>query len=128
MDYYFVIQHSKLAERRIAIDSIKQMHMVKAARGVMYILQKVFHLKKELCLFSADSELGEYLLKEIMAGGNFGHYDARHEKFAAAGRLKRGLTTVKQSFRLLRWVPREVAWIPAWKVYHWGWRKWNGYL
>ena len=94
----------------------------------MYVLQEVFGLDDEWQLCTLNQKEGAFLLDEIMRGGNFGHYDDRNEWYVVNQRLKRGLFNAKRNLRYLAHYPSEVIWIMPWKLWHWCWRKWNGYL
>lgn len=58
----------------------------------MWVLAEVLHLNEELMFCEMDSYRGEWMLREIMSGGNFGHYAERQKQGFAmrflAGRLR----------------------------------------
>ena len=94
----------------------------------MYVLTRVFNLEDSLLLCPIDNEEGAFLLAEIMKGGNFGQYDARFKRVPIEKRWLRGVETLKRDLRFLCHYPGEVLWMPAWKLWHWTWRKTKGYL
>lgn len=128
MDYYFILTHSSASERTEAYGTLKSFGLGKFAATVMYILRRVFDVEESLLLCEPNVKEGEFLLSEILRGGNFGHYDDRNVGASIGNRFKRGLNNVKRNFRYLKRYPSEVAWMPIWKVWHWWWRKRNGYL
>ena len=128
MDYYFILTHSSASERTEALATLKSFGLGKFAATVMYILRRVFDVEESLLLCEPNVKEGEFLLSEILRGGNFGHYDDRNVGASIGNRFKRGLNNVKRNFRYLKRYPSEVAWMPVWKVWHWWWRKRNGYL
>ena len=67
-----------------------------------------------LMLCPADSYRGEWMLKEIIAGGNFGHYAASKKQ----GLVKRVWADRKQHLKLLRFYFSEALWVEIdfWKT------------
>lgn len=63
---------------------------------------------------------GEFLLKEIVQAGNFGHHDARinHQ----GGQVRFAWEKLKHNLRLMHYYPQEVLWEPFYRLYHWIWR------
>ena len=89
----------------------------------MYVMERVFGLDKGYLLTETDSKRGEKLLEEIMIGGNFGKYDGKIDRTIKSDSAMSFLTRNARNFRLLREYPEEVLWGPAFKVWHWVWRK-----
>ena len=128
MDYYFILAQSNKEERAEALATMKSFGLAKFAEAVMYIMRRVFNMDESLLLCEPNKEDGEFLLSEIMRGGNFGHYDDRNKYVSDEKRFLRGFNNAKRNMRFLRRYPSEVIWMPFWKTWHWCWRKWNGYL
>lgn len=128
MDYYFILNHSNEEERSEAYATLRSFGIGKFVGTVMHVLRKVFNLDESLFLCKPNAEEGEFLLSEIMRGGNFGHYDDRNIYVSDENRFLRGLNNAKRNMRFLMRYPSEVLWMPLWKTWHWCWRKWNGYL
>lgn len=128
MDYYYILSHSTEEERNIAIATLNSFGLAKFVGTVMYVLQKVFAMDSSMLLSQPNEKEGKFLLEEILRGGNFGFYDDRFRRITDEHRWRRGIENLKRNMLFLRHYPNEVAWIPAWKVWHWGWRKWKGYL
>ncbi len=63
----------------------------------------------------------EFLLNEVLTGGNFGQYDPRiqHTTNARAYAWEK----LKHNFRLIGHYPSEVLWEPLFRLYHWYWRR-----
>ena len=74
MDYFILLQHSSESERSEVSAVMKSLYMNKACGAVMWLLGKVFGLKRELMLCAPDEWRGKKLLKLAMDGGNFGRY------------------------------------------------------
>ena len=128
MDYYFILTHSTIQERTEALETLKSFDIGKFVGSVMYVMRRVFNIDKDLLLCDPNAVDGASLLKEIMRGGNFGKYDDRNHYVPDTHRWKRGLNNAKRNMRFLKDYPSEVLWMPFWKIWHWGWRKWKGYL
>lgn len=128
MDYYYILNHSTENERQAAFDTLYSFGLKKFMATVMYLMLRVFAIDESLLLCKPNQREGEYLLTEILYGGNFGQFDDRNKHLPTESRMKRGVENVKRNLRFLKHYPSEVLWAPAFKLWHWCWRKWNGYL
>lgn len=68
---------------------------------------------------------GRFLLKEVMAGGNFGHHDSRVNDLGMKGIWKDKVIQLQHVLLIASHYPSEVFWTPVWFVYHKLW-KWFG--
>lgn len=127
-DYYFILQHATDKDRKEALSTLSSFGITDFTSTVMYVMKKVYGIDERLMLCTVDEKNGKFLLEEIMRGGNFGHYDDRNKFIPDEQRWKRGFNNEKRNMRYLRLYPDEVLWMPIWKMWHWGWRKWKGYL
>lgn len=128
IDYYYILKNSTAEQRAEAFCELKKLRMVKFAAGVMWVLKECFALGDTYILCEPDIKHGRFLLSEIMAAGNFGHYDDRLKHQSQELRWSNGFIQLKRNLRFLKYYPSEVVWSPIWKVWHWCWRKWKGYL
>jgi len=128
LDYYFILQHTSLEERKKAFDVLKALGMSSFAGGVMYVLQKCFLLDSEFLLCEVNVKHGKFLLSEILLAGNFGQFDSRYTFQSKEKRFVNGFLQLKRNLRFLCYYPSEVLWSPFWKLWHWCWRKKNGYI
>ena len=128
MDYFCILKHSTAEERSCAYFYLKRLRLKRFVGAVMYVLKEVFAINHQFLMCEPDYKEGVFLLEEIMRGGNFGHYDSRNEWYEKDQRIERGLFNAKRNLRYLRHYPSEVLWILPWKLWHWCWRKMNGYL
>lgn len=128
MDYYYILTHSTSEERTKAYATLCSFGMKKFVAAVMYVLRIVFDIDETFFLCEPNKKEGEFLLDEILRGGNFGKYDDRNEVISIDNKLQHGLFNIKRNLRYLKHYPSEVLWMPLWRVWHWGWRKWKGYL
>lgn len=71
-------------------------------------------------IYEPDSQEGEYLLNEVMMGGNFGKHDERYDH---QGKYAMQMQNIRHSLHLLLHYPSEVLWTPAWLVWHHFWKK-----
>ena len=128
MDYYCILTHSTSEERTNAYSTLCSFGMKRFAGAVMSVLRTVFDIDETLLLCEQNDKEGKSLLDEILRGGNFGKYDDRNETISVDNKLQHGLFNIKRNLRYLRHYPSEVLWMPLWRVWHWCWRKWKGYL
>ena len=128
MDYYYILSHSTENERQAAFDILGSFGLKKFVATAMYVMRRVFDIDESLLFCQPNQREGEYLLAEILRGGNFGQYDDRNKHLPTESRMKRGVENVKRNLRFLKHYPSEVMWSPAFKFWHWCWRKWKGYL
>lgn len=126
MDYYFVLKQkaSTLQEKAEIQAMLKQFGMYGFAKAVMYVMKHVFMLEDNYLLCEPDTDEGEFLLNEIMEGGNFGHYDKRyHERSKHKGRGKLLLNKIHNNMHLLTHYTNEVVWAPVYFVWHYFWKR-----
>ena len=128
MDYYCILTHSNNEERVNAYATLCSFGMKRFAGAVMSVLRIVFDIDETLLLCEPNDKEGKFLLDEILRGGNFGQYDDRNESIPVDNKIQHGMFNIKRNFRYLKYYPSEVLWMPLWRVWHWGWRKWKGYL
>lgn len=126
MDYYYVLLHSTTEERQEAMRVLCSFKMGGFVGAVMFVLQEVFKMDAEYLMCKPFRKEGQFLLEEIMLAGNFGHYDERNNHHN--NRWADGIEDIKRNLRFVFRYPQEVCWMPAWKIWHWYWRKKKGYL
>lgn len=125
MDYYFVLKAvSEQKHKSMGMQAIESFGMTRFAKGVMWIMQRVFGLDKLYLLYEPDEKEGRYILDQIMASGNFGHYDERLKINKNKGKAGAIVKILKHNLHLLTNYPSEVVWAPVWIVYHWCWKRW----
>lgn len=128
LDYYFILKASTADERKNVIDVLKRMGLTRFVRGIMYIEQEVFGLSDDSMICKADQKEGEFLLGDIVKGGNFGKYNEQTKVYAVNERWKRGWFTIRHNVKYLFHYPSETVAIPFWKIGHYLWRKKKGYI
>ena len=127
-DYYYVIKDGfDEQEKNHLIEIYKELGMYKFATAIMYILNRVFGLHEDLLIVPVNEKEGQYLLDEIMRAGNFGKYDSRIVHRQEETKIESFFRINKQVVRHLFHYPYEVIGSPLYRIWHFCWRKWNGY-
>lgn len=122
VDYYMVlckVHDSQLRVQKYA-EAVHEFGMEKFAKGLMWVMQKALGMPKEWMLWDPEKKEGEYILKQVMEGGNFGHHDKRLDhKGGKVGAVKAILT---HNLHLLTHYPSDTLWAPVWIVWHKVWK------
>jgi hypothetical protein len=105
-DYYWLLQNATAEERQTVTGLLKSFGLSRTAGALMWVLGEVLRLDAGLMLGEADSYRGEWLLREIMAGGNFGFYAAQRQQ----GVFPRVWAGQKRSLRLMRFSFWDMLW------------------
>lgn len=128
MDYYFVLcaakkyvyDHSKDSMSHV-VEDLRNFGMIQFAEGVMWIMNKVFGLSKDMLLCSPNEKEGKYILEQVMECGNFGHHDTH-----PGNRVKSKWRVIRRilwhNMHLFVRYPQEAIWAPIWIVYHKLWK------
>ena len=113
-DYYWLLKNSTDEDRREVASHLSSFGLRHTASALMWVLHEVLHLDEDLMLCQPDSYRGEWMLREIMAGGNFGHH-AEREKHGTLRRVSENKWRLLQLMRFDFW---EVIWmeIHFWKA------------
>lgn len=128
VDYYYVLKNLDDEGRKLAASDIKKVGLLKFARAVMFVLQRVCGMDDNSLVTKPDEKRGRLLLDEIMVSGNFGKYDDRLKNRKEEDLIRFNLVALKRQLRFLRYYPMDIISIPFFKVWHWCWRKRKGYL
>ena len=113
-DYYWLLRHSSEEDRQTVSSQTSRFGLHQTATALMWVLGEVLHLESALMFCEPDSYRGEWMLCEIMAGGNFGHYAQRQRQ----GMWRRVFAGKLRHLRLMRFNFWEMFWLEAnyWKV------------
>ena len=101
-------------------EELKWLGLWEFAGAVMYVLREVMGLDEKRMICAPDERRGRLLLEEIMAGGNFGHYDERNH--FGQGALWHNIQRFRRDWRMLRFYPSEALSEPLFRVCHFLWR------
>lgn len=124
LDYYYVLmQDYSDAEKEECRKVLASVGVRRFMPALMYVMQQVFHLDEGHMIFTPDKKDGEFLMREIMTAGNFGHHDPRYKATGRGYSRQRIYNHIKRSFILVTRYPSEVLWAPAFKIWHYFWRK-----
>ena len=98
-DYFLLLKNATEEDRQAVASVIRSFGLRHTAEALMWVLGEVLHLEEEKMYCKKDPYRGEWMLREMMAGGNFGH---------SAQRLKTDSDIVyflRKHKRLLQMVP-----------------------
>lgn len=122
MDYYFLLRKGfTLEEQQHDVQLLRRLGLYNITAAVMYTLRQLFALPVEKMLVPPDRRRGRFLLKEVLEGGNFGHFSPQSLK--ARTRLKKNMLRMKRDIRLLTRFPSECLCEPMFRLWHYFWRK-----
>ena len=106
-DYYWLLKNSTDEDRREVALHLSSFGLRFTASALMWVLHEVLHLDEDLMLCPPDSYRGEWMLREIMAGGNFGHHAGREKH----GTLRRVMEGRLRHLKLMRFDFWEEFWV-----------------
>ena len=106
-DYYWLLKNSTEEDRREVASHLSSFGLRFTASALMWVLLEVLHLDEDLMLCPPDSYRGEWMLREIMAGGNFGHHAGREKH----GTLRRVMEGRLRHLKLMRFDFWEEFWV-----------------
>ena len=106
-DYYWLLKNSTDEDRREVASHLSGFGLRYTASALMWVLHEVLHLDEDLMLCQPDSYRGEWMLREIMAGGNFGHHAGREKH----GTLRRVMEGRLRHLKLMRFDFWEEFWV-----------------
>lgn len=127
-DYYFVLQSASSFQKQQAYETLCHLGIKRFSGAMMYVLSTVFGMTTTSLLCPPDTKEGEYLLHEIMTGGNFGHFDERLKTEGPDTKWQRYIRQTKRNMHQLTHYPSEALFSPWWRAKIWIWRKWNGWI
>lgn len=106
-DYYWLLKNSTEEDRREVASHLSSFGLRYMASALMWVLGEVLHLDEGLMLCQPDSYRGEWMLREIMAGGNFGYHAGREKH----GTLRRVMEGRLRHLKLMRFDFWEEFWV-----------------
>lgn len=125
IDYYMVLRKVYEPQLKVQkyVEAVREFGMEKFAKGLMWVMQETLGMPVEWMLWDPDHKEGEYILKQVMTGGNFGHHDKRlkHD----GGKIVTLTAILKHNIHLLTHYPSDSIWVPIWIVWHKVWKKIN---
>lgn len=125
MDYYFLLCSVNESVESVS-GEVHELGLDLFASALMWVLGHVFGLRGEQMPWSQCEPDGKMLLEEIVRSGNFGHYD---ETRANLGNKWESFWYVNsKTFRFWRFDHWAWFWSPLWRLWHFAWRKLNGFV
>ena len=121
IDYYYLLRKAKEDGRCQMADvkkTLKYLNLYKFAGAVMYIMKEMLGLADEYLIVPVDERRGQTLLKEILKGGNFGHYSELDQNNAA----KKYFQKTWRNMHLVKEYPAEALCEPIFRTWHFFWR------
>ena len=128
MDYYFVLCNLPRTEHYGVMEILKSLGVKRFTAALMCVLHEVFGLEESMMLCKPNEKDGAFLLDEIMQAGNFGHCDERNKKFDMGSYTQNFFGIIGKNLTYMRFAPWDWLMSPLWRIYHFAWRKWNGYV
>ena len=113
-DYYMLLKNSTEEDRQEVASHLASFGLRHGAAALMWVLGEVLHLDERLMLCQPDSYRGKWMLREIMAGGNFGKFANRQKH----GVIRRVLEGRLRHLQLMRFDFGELFWLESrfWKA------------
>lgn len=125
MDYYFLIKNDDVCEMKDELrELLKAFGLFNFTKAVMYVLKVVFHLDERYLLANPNEKMGQMLIEEIMATGNFGQNDSRFGNLKEQSRITRLSALLKKNLRFWRYFPGEVIFAFLFRIGQPFWRCW----
>lgn len=106
-DYYWLLRNSIPEDRLEVSEVLGRFGLRRTAGALMWVLGETLHLDEELMISDKDEWRGKWMLREIMEGGNFGHYAER----LRTGVWRRFLSNKARNAKLMRFDFWEVVWM-----------------
>ena len=97
-DYYMLLKNSTEEDRGEVASHLSSFGLRHGAAALMWVLREVLHLEEDLMLCQPDSYRGKWVMREMMAGGNFGKF-AKRQGHSTLSRILEG------RWRSLRMMP-----------------------
>lgn len=124
IDYYYLLKsHVCSEDERARLSSmISQCGLKNASRAVSWMMVSVLGLPEKYLITAADERYGRQMLREMLAGGNFGKYDERMLSGASSSKLMANIQRFVRDARMMAYYPSECLWEPWFRLWHWKWR------
>ena len=125
VDYYYLLRsHDCNNEDKTWLDtSLKRCGLHEVSSAVSWMLVKVLGLPENYLITTPNERHGQQLMREMMAGGNFGKYDKRLLSGTSRSKLGANIQRLVRDARMVVYYPSECVWEPWFRIWHWMWRK-----
>lgn len=102
--------------------TLKRLGLSSFAGAMMWVLHELFLVPTDEMVCKPDKKRGEFVLKEMLEGGNFGR-DNRHKGKVGSNRVQHLWFYVHLALRCLRYFTRESLCAPMYRVYVGVWKR-----
>lgn len=110
MDYLMLLQSEESFDKVEIEATLKNLGLLKFARGLMWVLHSVFGLPKNSFICNQDEKVGKRLLHDIVEEGNFGHHKKKYnDDNSHVGHF---IERTTRSLNLFMLFPYEAIWSP----------------
>ena len=125
VDYYNLLRsHACSTEDQVWLDtSLKRCGLHQISSAVSWTLKNVLGLPENYLITTPNERYGQQLLREMMAGGNFGKYDKRLLSGTSRSKMGANIQRLVRDARMVVYYPSECVWEPWFRMWHWMWRK-----
>lgn len=124
VDYYYLLRsHACRTEDQAWLDtSLKRCGLHEVSSAVSWMLMNVLGLPESYLITTPNERYGQQLMREMMAGGNFGKYDERLLSGTSRSKLVANFQRLVRDARMVVYYPSECMWEPWFRFYHAIWR------
>ena len=125
IDYYYLLRshESKDDEKAWLNKELKDCGLWRISGAVSWMLTVELGLPESCLVSSPNERYGKQLMREMIAGGNFGKYDDRLLSGVSRSKLVANLRRLVRDARMMVYYPSECIWEPWFRLWHWMWRK-----
>lgn len=125
IDYYYLLRshECKEDERAWLNKKLKDCGLWRISGAVSWMLAVELGLPESCLVSSPNERYGKQLMREMIAGGNFGKYDDRLLSGVSRSKLVANLQRLVRDARMMVYYPSECLWEPWFRLWHWMWRK-----
>lgn len=124
IDYYYLLRRGTSDDEKAEyVSLVKNLGMMKFARGMMYVLQYYLGLDEKYILVKPDKRIGRFIMEEIIKTGNFGYEDDRFDGMSSNRPFLNAFYSTIKGFRFIFEFPGEAlfghaTWILWWHFYY----------
>jgi hypothetical protein len=125
IDYFYLLKSVRWSDtsrsqlQRVMSDC----GLLAIGQGVSWMMVKVLELDEAHIIVTPSERYGRILLREVLAGGNFGKHDERTLSGVYRSPIMANLQRLNRDIRFLFYFPSESLWEPFFRLYHFFWRK-----
>lgn len=125
IDYYYLLRshECKNVEKALLNKKLKDCGLWHISGAVSWMLAVELGLPKTSLVTPQNERYGKQLMREMIAGGNFGKYDDRLLCGVSHSKLIANLQRLVRDARMMVYYPSECLWEPWFRLWHWMWRK-----